>query len=308
MAKFRKYSTATCEQTMFNMYSFIVSSGQTDLRLVNDTGSAVALYKGGGTGFVSSWASASDCPDGSYMVIEPVTACNSLRWQLKVLNAAADQNQVQLSPRGGWTNAAANFGASATTDSNWLNDGAAPPGGSQVYCGTDTFAIDGSTTGTYVWFHIRDTAVSQADQMGYFGHYFPWNVANDVNPVCFAVGTPRVADVAYFYGRNTGAADNQNRVGVEYAQTTSLVSAGYARLGFTDVPNDPGTTCILRDASGYYPPLPCYLWKRNTAIMGHFADHLRIIDGTLNDYDVDDATTPTHICIGHLWLHYDESL
>lgn len=307
-SKFRKYGVATCEDIMFSMYDYIANSGQTALRFVNDTGSAIALYKGGGTGFVTSWASASDCPDGSYMVVEPVTACGSARWQAKFKNDSANTLKCLFACRGGWTNAAQTFGANPVSPENGWNDGSAPGVGSQVYCGGGTWAIDGSNTGTFLWFNIRDTGSGSADQFVYVGNYNPFNVSLDTRPTCLVQGIPLMTDSAFNVGRNTSDSTNVSRTSVEFAQTTSWVSAGYSRIGFSDVPGTPGGTVIMRDLAGGYIPDPTYLYLRNTAKMGHFADHLRTADGSLNDYDVDSASAPTRLCIGHLWLHYDESL
>ena len=64
----------------------------------------------------------------------------------------------------------------------------------------------------------------------------------------------------------------------------------------------------MRDRAGNYIPLPAYLYLRNSALVGYFGDHLRIVDGTLNDYDVNHATTPTRIVMGHLSMHFDITL
>jgi hypothetical protein len=304
-SKFAKYSMTSCEEALYRLYTFVQSSGQTALRLVNDTGSAVALYSNG-TGFVSSWSSSLSCPDGSYMVVEPVTAIGGVRWQAKITNAAFDTLNALFAPRGGWTNAAQNFGASAVTSDTRWNDAAAPGAGSQVYCGTGTFAIDGSNTGTYVWFNIRDSGSAGADQFLYVGGYYPWSVSYDTNPACFLTRVPTVSGSAFDLGRNGADTNNLNRTSVEVAQTTSWTAAGYARVGFYDAPNTPGSTCIWRDLQSYYPPLPAYLFLRNSACMGHFGDHLRIINDTLSDYDTD--TGSTRLVLGHLWMHYDESL
>lgn len=304
-SKFKKYSISSCEETLYRMYDFIVNSGQTALRLVNDTGSAVALWTQG-TGWVSSWSSAADCPDGSYLVVEPVTALGGVRPQVKLTNAAADTLNALFAPRGGWTNAAANFGASAVTSDTRWNDAAAPGAGSEVYCGTGTFAINGSNTGTYAWFNIKDTGSGGADQFLYVGAYYPWDITYDTNPACFLARVPNVVGGTADLGRNSADGNNLNRTSVEVAQTTSWTAAGYARVGYYDAPNTPGTTCIWRDLQGYYPPLPAYLWLRNSALMGHFGDHLRIINDTLSDYDTD--ASATHIVLGQLWMHYDESL
>ena len=242
-SKFAKYATNDCETTLLQIYNFIVSSGQTALRLVNDTGSAVALFKSG-TGFVTSWSLSTDCPDGSYLVIEPVTALSTYRWQAKIMNDAANTTKVQFSTRGGWTNAGAAFGASSKTDLTTFNDGAAPGAGSQIYCGCGTFALDGSNTGTYVYFNIRDSASASADQMIYFGHYYPWDISFDTNPTVFLARIPTLVATAQDFGRNSADGNCLSRTSVEVAQTTSLSAAGYARLGFYDAPNTPGTTCI----------------------------------------------------------------
>lgn len=304
-SKFVKYSIASCEDLLYKLYYYIVSSGQTALRLVNDTGSAVALYKAG-TGFVSSWASASDCPDGSYMIVEPVTACGSARWQLYFVNASANIFQSGFAPRGGWTNAAANFGGNPLIPDVQWNDAAAPGVGSEVYIGGGTFAIDGSNTGTYLWANIKDADSATADQFVYGGNYYPWSISYDTRPCCFLARIPTVGDYSLTLGRNSGDTSNLSRTSVEVAQTTSWASAGYARIGPADTPLTPGATCIWRDLQSYYPPLPAYLWLRNSACMGHFGDHLRIISDGLTDYDTD--TGATRLVVGHLWLHYDESL
>lgn len=308
-SKFRKVSTVSAEQTLFRIYDFVVNtSSQSIYRLVNDTGSAVALFKFG-TGFVSSWASASDCPDGSYLVIEPVTALGGIRHQLKITNAASDTNSIQLSSRGGWTNGGAAFGSSSATDATRFNDAAAPGAGSEIYMGIGTFAIDGSNTGTYFWANIKDSASANADQFCYAGNYTPWDITTDVNPICLLARVPTVEGATVDVGRNSADANCLNRTSVEFAQTTSLSAAGYARIGPHDVPNIPGATCIWRDKNSKYPPLPCYLWTRNSSLDGEFGDHLRVITGTLNDYDTGTTANPnTRIVIGHLWLHYDESL
>lgn len=306
-SKFAKYGVATCEDMLYQMYYFVVSSGQTAVRLVNDTGSAVALYKGG-VGFVSSWASATDCPDGSYMVAETVTAVNGYRWQWKLTNIATNVLETQFAPRGGWTNAGAAFPSTASNLVQW-NDGAAPGVGSQIYCGTGTFAISGSVTGTYLWFSIRDTASSTADQMIYGGHYYPFDIASDINPCCVLVGIPRCSNDNYAWGRNATDGTNNNRTSVEFAQSTSWNAAGYARVGYSDVTGSPGSTCIWRDLTGSYPPLPAYLWLGNTALMGHFGDHIRVIPDSLNDWDTGTTADPgSRIVMGHMWVHYDESL
>ena len=304
-SKFKKYAGNTCEELMYGMYQYIANSGQTALQFVNDTGSAIALYKGG-TGFVTSWASASDCPDGSYMVVQPVTACGSPRWQAKFLNDSGNTLRCLFACKGGWTNAAQNFGANPVSPENGWNDGAAPGAGSQVYCGGGTWAIDGSNTGTYLWFNIRDTGSASADQFVYVGNYSPVDITYDTRPTCLLQGIPLVTDAAYTLGRNTADGTNVSRTSVEVAQTTSWVGAGYARVGPTDIPNAPGATCIWRDLQGKYLPGVCYLFLRNSAVMGHFSEHLRICDTSLNDYDTD--TGNEYIVIGHLWLHYDESL
>ncbi len=303
-SKFRKYSNTSCEETLYRMYDYIVNSGQTALRLVNDTGSAVALYTQG-VGFRTSWASASDCPDGSYLVVEPVTAIGSVRWQWRLSNVATNVLKTQFAPRGGWTNGSASFPGATSNDVQW-SDGSAPGAGSQVYIGGGTFAINGSTTGTFLWVNIRDTGNGSADQMIYGGHYYPFSISYDVNPCCVVVGIPRVANEDYSWGRNSSDGVNNNRVGVEPAQTTSMVSAGYARVCHTDIPGIPGATCIIRDGNSSYVPLPAYLWRVGSALMGHFGDHMRICDGTLNDYDTD--SNSEHLVIGHLWMHYDETL
>lgn len=305
-SKFRKVSIASCEETLFRLYQFVVTtSSQSIVRLVNDTGSAVALWKQG-TGFVSSWSSSADCPDGSYLVIEPVTACGSARWQLQIRNSAFDTLNATFACKGGWTNAAANFGANPVTSETRWNDAAAPGAGSEIYMGTSTFAIDGSNTGTYFWMNIKDTGSAGADQYCYSGNYYPWSISYDTRPTCFLARVPTVSGATVDLGRNGADANNLNRTSVEVAQTTSWTAAGYARIGPTDVPNTPGSTCIWRDLQSYYPPLPAYLFLRNSACMGHFGTHLRIITDTLADYDTD--TGADYLCLGHLWVHYDESL
>lgn len=305
-SKFVKYSIASCEDLLYKLYYYIVSSGQTALRLVNDTGSAVALFKGGGAGFVASWASAADCPDGSYMIVEPVTACGSDRWQMYFVNASFDTMQAGFAPRGGWTNAAANFGGRPTIPDVQWNDANAPGAGSQIYIGAGTFAIDGSNTGTYLWCNIKDAGSATADQFVYGGNYYPWDIAYDTRPCCFLARVPITDDTVRSLGRSSADSNNLNRTSIEVAQTTSWASAGYARIGHSDTPAAPGNTCIWRDLQSYYPPLPAYLWLRNSACMGHFGDHLRIINDTLTDYDTD--TGATRLVVGHLWLHYDETL
>jgi hypothetical protein len=304
-SKFVRYGTASCEESLFRMYTFIASSGQTALQFVNNTGSAIALYKQG-TGFVTSWSSSSDCPDGSYFVIEPVTVLGSARWQAKFTNASADTLKCLFSVKGGWTNAAQNFGANPVTPDNGWNDGAAPGVGSQVYCATGTFAIDGSNTGTYAWFNLRDTSAASADQFVYVGNHVPLDIAVDTRPTCLVQGIPLVTNASFTIGRDTSDSTNVCRTPVEVAQTTSLVSAGYARVGYSDSPGTPGSTCIWRDRGGKYLPAPAFLFLRNTALVGHFGEHLRICDGSLNDYDTD--TGNDYIVIGHLWLHWDETL
>jgi hypothetical protein len=308
-SKFALVSTSTAETTVYELYNFLVNtSSQSIYRLVNDTGSAVALLKFG-TGFVSSWASASDCPDGSYMVIEPVTAIGGIRHQIKITNSAANVNSVQVSTRGGWTNAGAAFGASSATAATQFNDGSAPGVGSQLYMGCGTFAIDGSNTGTYFWANIRDTGSANCDQMFYAGNYYPWAIASDVNPVCLLARVPELDGGSNNeFGRSALDANTLSRCVVEYAQTTSLVSAGYARVGINDDPRAPGAVCILRDLAGNYIPLPVYLFRNSTALMGHFGDHLRAIDTTLNDYDTDSGGTPTRIVFGHLSMYFDTTL
>lgn len=303
--KSRKYTVSTCEDVLFQVYTFIVSSGQTAMRLVNDTGSAVALYSGG-VGFVASWASSANCPDGSYLIVEPVTACGSARWQMYFVNASGNITQAGFAPRGGWTNAATNFGGNPLIPDVQINDANAPGAGSQIYCGTGTFAIDGSNTGTYLWVNIRDSGSATADQFCYGGNYYPWDISYDTRPCCFLARVPTVDDAVLALGRSTADGNNLNRTSVEVAQTTSWASAGYARIGPADTPLTPGATCIWRDLQSYYPPLPAYLYLRNSAIMGHFGDHLRIVNDTLTDYDTD--TGATRLVVGHLWLHYDETL
>lgn len=304
--KFRKVSIASCEEALYQMYVFVVTtSSQSIVRLVNDTGAAVALHKAG-TGFVTSWSSSADCPDGSYMVIEPVTACGSARWQLQITNAAADTLNATFACKGGWTNAAQNFGANPVTSATRWNDAAAPGAGSEVYMGTETFAIDGSNTGTYFWANIKDSGSVSADQFMYAGNYYPWSISYDTRPTCFLARVPTVAAATADLGRNSADGNCLNRTSVEVAQTTSWTAAGYARIGITDTPGTPGGTCIIRDLQSYYPPLPAYLFLRNSACMGHFGTHLRIITDTLADYDTD--TGADYLAIGHLWLHYDETL
>ena len=304
-SKFRTASTASTAETFFRLYDLVVNTtSQSIYRLVNDTGSAVALYNG--STFVSSFANAAACPAGSYLVMEPVTAIGGIRHQIRVNNVGTTVNSVQFSSRGGWTNAGAAFGASSKTDATQFNDGAAPGAGSQVYVGMGTFAIDGSNTGTYFWANIRDSGSANADQFVYCGNYYPWSISYDVNPVCFLTRVPTVSGAAFDLGRNSADTNNLNRTSVEVAQTTSWTAAGYARIGFYDAPNTPGSTCIWRDLQSYYPPLPAYLWLRNSACMGHFGDHLRIINDTLSDYDTD--TGATRLVLGHLWMHYDETL
>lgn len=307
-SKFRVVSTATAEETMYQLYVFfITTSSQSIMRLVNDTGTAVALWKQG-TGWVTSWSSSADCPDGSFMVLEPVTACGSTRFQVKLSNEAGNVSAALMACKGGWTNAASNFGANPVTSATTWNDAAAPGAGSTLYMGTGTFSIDGSNTGTYFWANIRDSGSASADQFVYGGNYYPWSITYDTRPVCFLARIPTVTGNALDVGRNSADANCLSRTSIEVAQTTSWTAAGYARIGNTDLPGTPGATCIWRDLSGAYPPIPAYVYLRNSAKMGHLGDHLRICDGSLNDYDVDDATTPTHIVIGHLWLHYDETL
>ena len=308
-SKFRKVSTTTCETTLFNLYTFILTtSAQSVYRFVNDTGTAIALFKFG-TGFRSSWASASDCPDGSYMVIEPVTALGGIRHQIKITNSAFDTLTVQVSTRGGWTNAGAAFGASSKTDAIQGNDANAPGAGSEVFMGVSTFAIDGSNTGSYFWMNIKDTGSAGPDQYFYAGNYYPWSITYDVNPMCLLARVPNVLAGSLDLGRNTADGNNLCRTSVEVGQTTALSAAGYARIGLSDAVNTPGGTCILRDLQSYYPPLPAYLFLRNSALMGHFGDHLRIINDTLTDYDTGTTAAPaTRLVLGNLWVHYDETL
>ena len=307
--KYRVVATTSAEETMFELYKFIVTtSSQSIYRLVNDTGTAVALLKFG-TGFVTSWTSASDCPDGSYMVIEPVTTLGSYRHQIKLTNSAANVSSCQLSSRGGWTNAGAAFGASARTDATTWNDGAAPGAGSELYMGIGTFAIDGSNTGTFFWCNLKDTGSATPDQFCYAGSHYPFAIASDVNPVVLLARIPRVDNATSLdFGRNGADANNLMRTPVEVGQTTSMSVAGYARVGINDDPRVPGAVCMMRDRAGNYIPLPAYLYLRNSALVGYFGDHLRIVDGTLNDYDVNDATTPTRIVMGHLSMHFDITL
>lgn len=307
--KARTVSTASAEETFFRLYDFLVNtSSQSIYRLVNDTGTAVALHNG--TNFVTSFANAAACPDGAYMVIEPTTALgpSNYRHQLRINNTAGDVSSVQLSTRGGWTNAGAAFGASAKTDATRFNDAAAPGAGSTMQMGMGTFAIDGSNTGTYLWANIRDSASGDCDQMFYAGNYYPWDITFDVNPVVLLARVPTVSAATFDFGRNSADSNCLNRTAVEVGQTTSLSAAGYARIGQTDAPVEPGATCIWRDKQSKYPPLPAYLWTRNSSLDGHFGDHLRLVTGALNSYDVDDVGAPTRLVLGHLWMHFDESL
>jgi len=304
-SKFKKYSGNDCETLMYRMYDFIANSGQTAIEFVNGTGSAIALYKQG-VGFVTSWASSSDCPDGSYMVIQPATALGSAKWQAKISNTAADSIRCTFACKGGWTNAAQNFGANPVTNDTVWNDAAAPGAGSQVYCGAGTWAVDGSNTGTYCWFNIRDTGSAGADQFLYVGNYTPVDITYDTRPTVMLCRIPTIDGAVSSLGRDSADANCLCRTSIEVAQTTSWTAAGYARIGHTDAPTTPGTKCIMRDLQSKYLPIPAYLYLRNSALMGHFSEHLRICDTTLNDYDTDMAAT--HIVFGHLWLHYDESL
>lgn len=242
------------------------------------------------------------------MIVEPVTACGSDRWQMYFVNASGNTMQAGFAPRGGWTNAAANFGTNPVQPDVRWNDANDPGAGSQLYIATGTFAIDGSNTGTYLWANIKDTGSSSADQFTYGGNYYPWDISYDTRPCCFLARVPTVDDAVSSLGRNSSDGNNLNRTSVEVAQTTSWASAGYARIGLGDTPAAPGNTCIIRDKQGKYPPLPAYLFTRNTSCDGHFGDHLRLVSDSLTDYDVDDVTTPTRLVIGHLWVHYDESL
>jgi len=307
-SKFRSASTASTAETFYRIYDLVVNTtSQSIYRLVNDTGSAVALYNG--STFVSSFANAAAVAAGSYMVIEPVTALGGRRHQIRINNTGTTVNSVQFSSRGGWTNAGAAFGSSSATSATQFNDGAAPGAGSTVIMGMGTFAIDGSNTGTYFWANIRDSGSAAADQFTYAGNYYPWSISYDVNPVCLLARVPTISAASVDLGRNSADANCLNRTSVEVAQTTSLVSAGYARIGSNDTPATPGTTCIWRDLQSYYPPLPAYLFLRNSAIMGHFGDHLRLINGALTDYDTGTTAAPaTRLIIGDLWLHYDETL
>lgn len=307
-SKFVLASTVSTAETFFRIYTLIVTTtSQSIYRLVNDTGSAVALNNG--SGFVTSFANAAAVAAGSYMVIEPVTAIGALRHQIRINNTGTTVNSVQVSTRGGWTNAGAAFGASSATAATQFNDGAAPGAGSQVYMGIGTFAIDGSTTGTYFWANIRDTGSANCDQMVYAGNYYPWAIASDVNPVCLLARVPELdGGSSNEYGRSALDANTLSRCVVEYAQTTSLVSAGYARVGINDDPRAPGAVCILRDLAGNYVPLPVYLFRNSSACLGHFGDHLRAIDVTLNDYDTNSGGTPTRIVFGHLSMYFDTTL
>ena len=306
--KYRLVSTVSTAETFFRIYDFLVNtSSQSIYRLVNDTGTAVALHNG--TTFVTTFANAAAVAAGSYMVLEPVTALGAYRHQIRINNTGTTVNSVQVSTRGGWTNAGAAFGASSKTDATQFNDGAAPGAGSQVYLGCGTFAIDGSTTGTFLWVNIRDTGSANCDQMFYAGNYIPWAIASDVNPVCLLARVPELDGGSNFeYGRNATDGNTLSRVAVEYAQTTALSVAGYARVGINDDPRAPGAVCIMRDYAGNYIPLPVYLYRTNTALLGQFGDHLRAVDATLNDYDVNHATTPTRIVFGHLSMHFDITL
>jgi hypothetical protein len=308
--KYRVVSTASTAETLFRIYDFVVNtSSQSIYRLVNDTGTAVALHNG--TTFVTSFANAAAVAAGSYMVIEPTTALGSgnYRHQIRINNTGSTVNSVQVSTRGGWTNAGAAFGASSATAATQFNDGAAPGAGSQLYLGCGTFAINGSNTGTYFWTTIRDTGSANCDQMAYAGNYYPWAIASDVNPVCMLARVPELDGGSNNeFGRSALDANTLSRCVVEYAQTTSLVAAGYARVGINDDPRAPGAVTILRDLAGNYVPLPVYLFRNSTAMLGNFGDHLRGIDTSLSDYDVNHATTPTRIVMGHLSMHFDITL
>jgi hypothetical protein len=304
--KFLRQSITTCEQTMFELYDFIANSGQTVLRIVENTG-VKALYKQG-TGYVSSWASSSDCPDGSYMVIEPVSANGGVRWQLRLKNDAADTTKAIFAPDGTWSNGGAGPGSfsGVQTAETTINDGAAPGASSFLYCGCNTVSYDaGTRTYTYFWFMINDSGA--ANQMCYAGGFTPFNPDDDTKPACFLARNPDLNSSSGNFGRTTADSNALSRCASEYAHSTTWNTSGYARVGFSDNATSAGATTTARNLGGEYIGLTLYLLSNSGGYWhGHFGDHMLAIDTGRTNYDTNVAAT--YIVLGDLFVYYDEAL
>ena len=304
--KFLKQAITTCEQTMFELYDFIANSGQTVLRIVENTG-VKALYKQG-TGYVSSWASVTDCPDSSFLVVEPVSANGGVRWQMKIKNDAGNTTKCIFAPDGTWTNGGAGPGSfsGVQTAETTINDADVPGASSFLYCGCNTVSYDaGTRTYTYFWFMISDSGA--ANQMCYAGGFTPYNPTDDTKPACFLAREPVLTNINFYFGRATTDANALCRCATEYAHSTTWNAAGYARVGFTDSSNSPGVTTTLRNLGSEYVGLTLYLLSNSGGYWhGHFGDHMLAIDTGRTNYDTNVAAT--YLVLGDLFVYYNEAL
>lgn len=298
---YTKTSTTSAEQSLFRVYDFVANSGQTAVRFVG-AGATPAIYKAG-TGYVASFTSASDCPDGSYVLLEP-TSASVTRWQLQIKNGAFDTLYATFAPDGTWSNGGAGPGSfsGTVTSETQINDGGAPSGGSTIDCCAGTSDLGGGSTGTFFWCNIRDSGSGTPDQFMYAGCYTPARIAYDTKPCVFLSRIPTLGTEQYSLGSNSSNFQCLSRCGTEVAHSTTWTTSGYCRLGVTDAAGQrPGSSITWRDQGGYYIAPDLWLVMNNTGdkrILGKMGEHVLAMDVAVSNYDTDG----TYIRVGDLWL------
>ena len=302
--KFTKPAVTTVQDIFYQIYNFIVKSGQTVMEIVSQ-GGVPAIWNNSAD--VAIFANAAACVSGSYIVIGPTTANGGVKWQYKiVLVSTTGALTGQLAPDGGWTNAS-QFGAATVTNATQINDGSNPTTAPLVYIGCNTQSYNsGANTFSYFWTMIKDAGA--ADQFAYVGGYVPAYPASDTKPVCLLARDPVLTAGNNSVSTILTTSNNLNRAATEYAHSTTWNTNGYASMRpYDGATAAPGANIVNRDLAGNYLSQYLYLYTVSPAgMLGDFAAIMTTAQNGIANFQQNAAAT--YIKLGDLWVYYNEAL
>lgn len=228
---------------LWSIYDFVANQQTGIVRFALD-GATNAVWDG--SAFITP-TSATDFGNGSYIVVEPVTASEGgTRWQTKFLaetlaaSGNANYGKVKMSYSGGWSQAdpdwATQAATSAVTDSELIVQWSITASDTfYMSCSSsDTFTNDaGAQSYTYfrplVW---DQDGAEDAKLMGVFsGGYIPVDANSNTSPAVLMTRNVQVLDTASAWGDRTTTEDFCLLPG-DYEHTAAGgVNAGFAGTG-----------------------------------------------------------------------------
>jgi hypothetical protein len=268
---------------MYAMWDFVHNQQSGIVRFVDDGGTK-SVYLGGAFWDGSAVLTAASFVDGSYIVVEPVTAYpGGGRWQVRFTCVDHDDTNVydftaKMSFSGGWdstTNVDFASVATAVTDAeNVMKDSVNAADSIYISCSDSDTYTNGAGSQKYTYFRFLNWDQSQTDdakkfQGAYTGGYVPADVNGDTKPSVLMCRYATVLNTGYSWGERTATEDYCLLPG-DYAHTSGAgVNAGFAGTGDTT-----GVPYYSHSKLGQWVNAPCLLTDETAqAVMGSFGKY-----------------------------------